>query len=65
MLVSHKEYGRLVKNPPRAMAEGLLKKKESGKKDETVILFQVSGSDPGTSVWSSEDDAWGCMDVNF
>jgi hypothetical protein len=49
MLVSHKEYGSTGKELPSRKGEGFSRKKESGKKDETVILFEESGSDPGTS----------------
>jgi hypothetical protein len=58
MLVSHKEYGSTGKELPRHAGQGFSRKKESGKKDETVILFQESG------IRSRDIRDRGCMDVN-
>jgi hypothetical protein len=58
MLVSHKEYGSTGKELPGRVGLRFSRKKESGKKDETVILFQESG------IRSRDIREWGCMDVN-
>jgi hypothetical protein len=57
MLVSHKEYGSTGKELPPHEGVRFSRKKESGKKDETVIFFRNPAPIQG-------HPRWGCMDVN-
>jgi hypothetical protein len=54
MLVSHKEYGSTGKELPARVARGSSRRKESGKKDETVIFLR----NPAPTQGYPDGDMW-------